>query len=174
MLAASCGEIASCTIRVPTEVIKQRMQAGVFSTTLETIKGTYSEGGIRGFYRGYFTTIAREIPFAFIQFPLYELAKQKVNAMQGSECTPWQASLCGSAAGGFSAAVTTPLDVVKTRIMLSKGATPTWTGTFQQVYSEGGVSGLFRGVVPRTMWISIGGCVFFGAYETSKRYLFRQ
>jgi hypothetical protein len=27
------------------------------------------------------------------------------------------------------------------------------------------------GVGPRTMWISIGGCVFFGAYEGSKKAL---
>jgi len=25
-----------------------------------------------------------------------------------------------------------------------------------------------QGVGPRTMWISIGGCVFFGAYEGAK------
>ena len=37
---------------------------------------------------------------------------------------PWQASLCGAVAGGFSAAVTTPLDVAKTRIMLAKVVTP--------------------------------------------------
>ena len=38
---------------------------------------------------------------------------------------------------------------------------------------EGGAA-LMSGVQPRTMWISIGGFVFFGAYETTKRLLFSE
>lgn len=43
----------------------------------------------------------------------------KWSEMQQSPVRPWQSSLCGAFAGGFSAAVTTPLDVAKTRIMLA-------------------------------------------------------
>ncbi len=37
--------------------------------------------------------------------------------------------------------------------------------------AEGGLGRFLLGVGPRTMWISIGGCVFFGAYETAKSLL---
>lgn len=30
---------------------------------------------------------------------------------------------------------------------------------------------LFAGVIPRTMWISLGGAVFFGIYEKSKNFI---
>jgi solute carrier family 25 S-adenosylmethionine transporter 26 len=76
MSAASCGEIAACMVRVPTEVVKQRMQAGIGSNAYTTAMNIISkEGGILGLYRGYGITIMREIPFAFIQFPLYEFGK---------------------------------------------------------------------------------------------------
>ena len=43
--------------------------------------------------------------------------------MQGSDTTPMQGAICGSISGAISSAVTTPLDVVKTRMMLgSKNA----------------------------------------------------
>jgi len=53
---------------------------------------------LQGFYRGYFGTIMREIPFAVIQFPLWEFFKHQVAERQGS-VTAFQSSVCGAVAG---------------------------------------------------------------------------
>ena len=37
MLAASLAETAACLVRVPTEVVKQRMQTGVFKSVGEAV-----------------------------------------------------------------------------------------------------------------------------------------
>merc|ERR1712083_772428 len=91
------------------------------------------------------------------------------------EIQAWQSAICGSLAGGFSAAVTTPLDVAKTRIMLAAaGSKDAQLNTFNMlllVAREKGLTGLFAGVAPRVTWISIGGAVFFGVYEKSKSVL---
>lgn len=175
MVSSSFGEVAACLVRVPTENVKQKLQAGVYNKTGEAVSGILKEMGPRGFYVGYLTTVAREIPFSFIQFPIYEGLKKKWSAYQGEQVGPLQSSLCGSFAGGFSAAVTTPLDVVKTRLMLGKDAEGVaYKGamdTVTRIYAEGGPGRFFLGVGPRTMWISIGGCVFFGAYEGAKSVL---
>jgi len=175
MGAASAGEVAACLIRVPTEIVKQRRQAGQASG-LAIVRATLQSEGVLGLYRGYFTTLAREIPFSLIQFPLWEFLKKRVAHASGQETAqPWQASLCGAFAGGFSAAATTPLDVAKTRIMLaqagSKEATLGTLGVIRLVFAERGVGGLFAGVTPRVTWISIGGAVFFGVYEKAKSVL---
>jgi solute carrier family 25 S-adenosylmethionine transporter 26 len=76
MTAASCGEVMACLVRVPTEVVKQRMQAGLGSGAVSTISNIFTkEGGLRGLYKGFGITIMREIPFSLIQFPIYEFAK---------------------------------------------------------------------------------------------------
>lgn len=39
------------------------------------------------------------------------------------------------------------------------------------IYKEEGFKVLFSGVVPRTIWISLGGAIFFGAYEAAKQLM---
>ena len=127
MIAASFGELASCVIRVPVEVVKQRTQTMSQRSSLSAFKAILSsptESAFRGLYRGFGITVMREIPFTMIQFPLYEsmkrwqarrLGKEKVNA--------FEAGICGCVAGGIGAGITTPLDVLKTRIMLMEKVT---------------------------------------------------
>ncbi|CAO3685009.1 unnamed protein product [Rhizopus stolonifer] len=171
MVAASCGETVACTVRVPTEVIKQRMQTKQFNKTSATVSHVLRTEGILGMYRGFLSTVAREIPFTCIQFPLYEYFKRTYAITQGRPTEPFEAALMGSVAGGIAAAATTPLDVCKTRIMLSHRNQSTgkhYTGiisTMKRIAAEEGPRALFSGIGPRVMWISIGGSIFLGVYE---------
>lgn len=102
------------------EVIKQRRQT-TNTSSLKIFKYAYKTEGISGLYRGFGTTVLREIPFAFVQFPVFEYLKVlwSRTIRDGKSISSWEVSLCGAAAGGIAASVTTPLDVIKTRIMLA-------------------------------------------------------
>ncbi|KAJ2786239.1 S-adenosylmethionine transporter [Coemansia javaensis] len=185
MAAASLGEVAACLVRVPTEVVKQRLQANHHRSLPAAVRAIRAADGLRGFYRGYLTQVVREIPFTCIQFPIYESLKRWHARRQGRPVHSWEAALCGSFAGATAAAATTPLDVVKTRVMLSttaaaaSGATataaahgPAYVGvvaTLARIVREEGARALFSGLVPRTLWISAGGFVFLGSYEKARR-----
>lgn len=43
--------------------------------------------------------------------------------------------------------------------------------TLRRIYTHEGASALFAGVVPRVVWISMGGAVFLGVYEKAKAVL---
>ncbi|KDN43096.1 mitochondrial carrier [Tilletiaria anomala UBC 951] len=196
MASASMAETAACLIRVPTEVIKSRQQTLSYGSTVSTweaFRTVGRESGLRGYYRGFASTVGREIPFTCIQFPLYESFKlhftnrrrgrrrYEQNPMQNQDSrgdlTGFEVALSGSAAGAIAAALTTPLDVAKTRIMLHKQDTTSATShpladvnkkivpTLKHIMKIEGPGALFRGIVPRTLWIGLGGAVFLGTFE---------
>ncbi|KAJ3111409.1 hypothetical protein HDU96_005735 [Phlyctochytrium bullatum] len=156
MFSASAGEVAACIVRVPTEVVKQRMQTGQFKQFSVAVSSIVRQDGIAGLYRGYVMTIFRE-------FPLYEYLKVNVSTCESSsyqklwretykeEAKPLATAVFGSIAGGVAAAVTTPLDVVKTRLMLSrKGG--------KEGY--GGIFSTFSRIVKEEVWAPHSGDIF--------------
>jgi len=174
VVAASIGECVACLVRVPTEVVKSRMQTsayGLAASSLDAFRNVIRADGINGLYRGFGTTIMREIPFTSLQFPLYEFLKRTLSARLPGRRALYahEAAVCGSVAGGVAAAFTTPLDVLKTRVMLDmradKSSRPTVLGRLQQIYRVEGMKALFAGIIPRTLWISAGGACFLGVYE---------
>lgn len=170
MFSSSIGEVSACLVRVPAEVIKQRTQTHKTNSSWQTftkiLQNENGEGVLRNLYRGWNTTIMREIPFTCIQFPLYEFLKKTWAKRNGQDhVAPWQGSVCGSVAGAIAAATTTPLDVLKTRLMLSHKSIPV-AQLAKNIYAEEGFKVFFSGVGPRTMWISAGGAIFLGVYET--------
>lgn len=72
----------------------------------------------------------------------------------------------------FAAGATTPLDVVKTRIMLATRNGEKRKGIhtiLHGIYRENGIKGVFAGFIPRVMWITIGGAIFFGSYDLTTK-----
>lgn len=186
MAAASLGEIAACAVRVPTEVIKQRAQAGHHGgsslsslTAILNQRATIGLTGIwRELYRGWGITILREVPFTIIQFPIWESLKrygrrrQHLDIRRGEDVGVVESALYGSMAGAVAAGITTPLDVLKTRVMLSSQR----TGLGEIVVSilrQHGVRPFFAGIGPRVAWISVGGAVFLGSYQWAVNMLER-
>ncbi|XP_055711782.1 S-adenosylmethionine mitochondrial carrier protein homolog [Phlebotomus papatasi] len=171
MISASLGEVAACLIRVPVEIAKQRRQdltQGNRSAISILRHALRTEGFIGGLYRGFGTTLSREIPFSLIQFPLWEYFKATWSEHRGEPLASAHVAICGALAGAIAGGITTPFDVAKTRIMLANQGEAQKNNMFsvlRNIYAREGISGLFSGFIPRVMWISIGGTIFFGVYD---------
>ncbi|KRZ39252.1 S-adenosylmethionine mitochondrial carrier protein [Trichinella pseudospiralis] len=119
MISAAFGETVACCVRVPTEVFKQNLQTNPRISLRNIFNSIISKHGFGGFYRGFGSTLCRDIPFSVIQFPLWEYFKFRISNGKTENLYPWECAACGSIAGATAAGITTPLDVAKTRIMLS-------------------------------------------------------
>ena len=167
------GEASQVLVRNPFELIKQNMQLGKYSTVLEAGRDILKNFGVQGFYRGYLVTVLREIPFGLIQYPLYEITKRKVKKDKDLKIIDY--CRCGAIAGGISAFLTNPLDVIKTRIMTSgekKYDFKKFIPTFKNICENEGTSKLFSGVHVRVLYISVGGMIFFGTNEFLKNIFY--
>ncbi|XP_955118.1 mitochondrial carrier, putative [Theileria annulata] len=181
-MGSSFGQITSLIIRNPFEVVKQQLQAGLYSGTGEAFYNIYRLQGIRGLYAGFFSTLIREIPFDGIQFVLWEKFKSlhysyrlshyisdkgNLNISSGNVIV---SALSGSFAGGVAGAITNPLDVVKTR-MMTQGEKKMYKSTWDcltKIAVDEGTSSLFKGLGLRVTWLTLGGFVFFAVLEAGK------
>ena len=175
-LSAILGDITGSGWLCPSEVMKQQLQAGIYPSMAEAIKGIWKKNGLGGFYQGFTGGLARDVPFRVAQLTTFEVtkniylrAKRANNQSSGDsvKLSSLEAAICGAAAGSFSAAITNPLDRIKTLMMTD--TTNAYGGSVlacaSKIVKDDGLTGLFAGVVPRVAYIAPSVCIFFVTYE---------
>ncbi|KAK6938238.1 Mitochondrial substrate/solute carrier [Dillenia turbinata] len=176
LTAGAIGGAASSLIRVPTEVVKQRMQTGQFTAASEAFRVIVAKEGVRGLFAvsdGYGSFLLRDLPFDAIQFCIYEQLRMGYKLAARRDLKDAENAIIGAFAGAITGAVTTPLDVIKTRLMV-QGTSNQYKGVIdcvRTIVRDEGTSSLFKGLGPRVMWIGIGGSIFFGVLERTKHLL---
>jgi len=142
-----------------------------YSTLLRTL-------GLTGLYCGVLSTLARDVPFSMIYFSLYAQSKDYLMRQQTtdqySNVLPF---IAGAIAGTTAAAITTPIDVIKTRV--HRAARPQridfaqfWrreidmiATTYHSTVTREGYRALLKGIVPRCLIISPLFAITMTAYE---------
>lgn len=173
-LSAILGDVTGSGWLCPSEVMKQQLQAGIYPSMSEAIKGIWSKSGIGGFYQGFTGGLARDVPFRVAQLTTFEVTKSLyLKAKKGrtgddsAALSAVEAAVCGAAAGSFSAAITNPLDRIKTLMMTD--TTNAYGGSVvacaSKILKDEGIGGLFAGVAPRVGYIAPSVCIFFVTYE---------
>ncbi|XP_077232994.1 uncharacterized protein LOC143874288 [Tasmannia lanceolata] len=169
-LASFCSTVLGTAVRIPCEVLKQRLQAGIFDNVGEAIVGTLRQDGFRGFFRGTGATLCREVPFYVAGMGLYAEAKKAAQQLLRRDLEPWETILVGALSGGLAAVVTTPFDVMKTRMMTAPQGVPVSMSIVAfSILRQDGPLGLFKGALPRFFWIAPLGAMNFAGYELAKK-----
>jgi solute carrier family 25 S-adenosylmethionine transporter 26 len=134
----------------PCEIIKQNIQIGRYRDVRHAIENI----GWRGLYRGYGALVVRDLPFRAIQLPLYDRLKEYSDNPQ----------LNGCVAGMTAAAITNPLDVVKTKVMCGNGM----SGVADSIKWQN----LFAGLPYRVAYLGGMSSIYFLMYESIRERLF--
>ncbi|EPT30403.1 mitochondrial carrier superfamily protein [Toxoplasma gondii ME49] len=179
-LCSTLAEFASCCVRTPFEMLKQQMQLGMHATTTRAIHAIWQRDGWRGFFVGFNATIVRDLPFVGVEMGLWEYLKKYFCSFPGvSESvvlTSFSSGFAGFLAGAGAAVATTPLDVVKTRLMTQQEGRYQYRGyfdCFSTILQREGYAALFRGLKIRVIWVALGGALFLGGYDGFKALYLR-
>ncbi|KAJ7969767.1 S-adenosylmethionine carrier 1, chloroplastic/mitochondrial [Quillaja saponaria] len=173
LTAGAIGGVVSSFVRVPTEVVKQRMQNGQFSSAPDAVRLIVEKEGFKGLYAGYGSFLLRDLPFDAIQFCIYEQLRIGYKLAARRDLSDPENAMIGAFAGVISGAITTPLDVIKTRLMV-QGSADQYKGIcdcVRTIINEEGSHALLKGIGPRVLSIGIGGAIFFGVLERTKLIL---
>jgi len=167
-IAAACaGAAASAVARVPSDILKHRVQAFQHPDVAAAARAVLRRSGLSGFYAGAGPTLLRDMPEICIQFAIYSELSPRVAAYFGAgdaASGALQHMAVGGLAGALAAAATTPIDAVKTALQCGqcrRGA----TACVRQIVRARGVGGLFAGIGPRLMQASAMSATFFVAFE---------
>jgi len=154
-------------VRNPSEVIKTKQQAKDYSdiTAWEAFQLERSQNGLSGFYVGYQENIIYAYPADVLKFLIYEQLTTSLTTT-----TPLEGALAGACATAIAQFFTTPLDVVRNRVMTSNTEeNQGMMGTLGSIYRSEGWQGLLAGVSPRIAKAIISGAIQFATYEETKQ-----
>ncbi|EKD18789.1 hypothetical protein MBM_03031 [Drepanopeziza brunnea f. sp. 'multigermtubi' MB_m1] len=181
--SGACATIASDALMNPFDVIKQRMQihnsSKMYKSMFDCARYVYRSEGVSAFYVSYPTTLSMTVPFTALQFLAYESISTVMNPSKNYD--PMTHCSAGAVAGGFAAALTTPMDVVKTMLQ-TRGtakdpelrAVNSFMSGARLLRRREGLMGFFKGVKPRVVTTMPSTAICWSAYEACKAYFIKQ
>jgi len=173
--AGGVATMAHDAVVTPLDVVKQNMQLSDQRIgVLKTIRHIFRVDGARAFYQSYPTTLLLNVPFQAVHFATYETLKTFFSA--GEQHTFREEGLAGGCAGALGGFVSTPLDVVKTRIQtqdtLSQGGVRFGPREIiESIWKTEGVKGFMKGASARILYFMPSAAICWTTYETMKKVL---
>ena len=179
-VAGGIGALGSSVVKVPAAVCIRSVQANVYPNVVVAARRITRAAGPRGLFTGYLPTLLEDVPDMAVKFAAYETmrtAHRKLVGMKQDDSAAAADITMGLIAGAVAAGATTPLDVVKTRMMCNASARPSFAGAVAGVWRDSPpgvarVKTFFTGVGPRAFSNGINSAIFFCFFE-QLRVVFR-
>ena len=113
-VGGALASMAHDAVMTPLDVLKQRMQLGLYARPIDALRAVVRTEGVKALYSSYFTTILMNVPNAAVLVVTNDWMKSILNPSGNQNFSAFLVS--GLVAGALSGFVTCPLDVIKTRI----------------------------------------------------------
>ena len=164
-----------CLLVIWQEAIKSRVQSGVASSVSEAVaQVALDPAGRANTLRAWGSSLLRDVPMGAIQIAIFEVLKAYViqsPTVNFDTNTLGAEALFGASGGLIGALVTTPFDVITTRIMTAEtdsadGAASQpgpWT-VAREIFEQDGLGGFANGAFLRSLYWAPAIGIFLSLY----------
>ncbi|KAJ6811990.1 solute carrier family 25 member 44 [Iris pallida] len=160
----------------PAVVLKTRLQVSrpPLTCTSAALSLIRTEG-LRGFYRGFATSLTGTVPARALYMAALESTKSSVGSLATGLGVPDPAAAAfASAAAGLSAAVAaqtvwTPVDVISQRLMVGDSKYSGGIDAVKKIVRSDGVCGLYRGFGMSILTYAPSNAVWWASYSVAQR-----
>ncbi|XP_061336870.1 mitochondrial carnitine/acylcarnitine carrier-like protein [Gastrolobium bilobum] len=192
LTAGTVGGAAQLIVGHPFDTIKVKLQSQPtplpgqplkYSGAIDAVKQTIAAEGPRGLYKGMGAPLATVAAFNAVLFSIRGKLETLLRSHPGASLTINQQVLCGAGAGLAVSFLACPTELVKCRLQAQSALAGSGTAAMGVNYggpmdvarhvlrSEGGIKGLFKGLVPTMAREVPGNAAMFGVYEATKQLL---
>lgn len=142
-----------------------------------TLARIWREEGWRGYMHGNGLNCIRIVPYSAIQFWTYAGIKKSIKDRAHRDLNVYERLFAGGIAGALSVCATYPMDLVRTRLSVQTAAIGKirfadtrkppgmWRSMVDIYRHEGGLRGLWRGLIPTTLGVAPYVSINFATYE---------
>ncbi|MQL99248.1 hypothetical protein Taro_031967 [Colocasia esculenta] len=192
LTAGTVGGAAQLIVGHPFDTIKVKLQSQPaplpgqspkYSGAMDAVKQTISAEGPRGLYKGMGAPLATVAAFNAVLFTARGQMESLLRSEPGVPLSVNQQIICGAGAGIAVSFLACPTELIKCRLQAQSALAGSGSSSSAVKYSgpmdvakhvirsEGGMRGLFKGLVPTLGREVPGNAIMFGVYEAVKQFI---
>ncbi|KAG0459011.1 hypothetical protein HPP92_022139 [Vanilla planifolia] len=191
LASGTVGGAAQLIVGHPFDTIKVMLQSQPaplpgqlpkYSGALDALKKTVSHEGPRSLYKGMGAPLATVAAFNAVLFTVRGQMESLLRSEPLAPLSAKQQVVCGSGAGVAVSFLACPTELIKCRLQAQSTLAESTSSTSLKYHgpidvakhvfrSEGGLRGLYKGMLPTLAREVPGNGVAFGVYEASKNFL---
>ena len=162
-VGAAVAFIAASVVIAPGEFLKQQLQMSHYDSLADAARSVYEADGPAGFFWGYDAVILRDVPHTILELCLYDVFKRSGSFFNQNEegTNPVLAAAMTGCVAGF---MTTPMDAIKTKVMVDSTYDSTWD-CFVTTLDNHGWGGMWAGSLARVLWIAPFTMLYLPTYD---------
>lgn len=179
-LAGAAGTIASYPFDLLRTTLAAQGEPKIYSGMMDAVKGICKESGVKGLYRGVGVTVLEIMPYAALQFGLYDVFLKIANTIDdnGDNNRMMKNFFSGLAAGTLAKLGTHPLDVVKKRFQVAGlqrsisygrripiSTSQSMISCLRDIARHEGIGGFYKGALPSVLKAAPAAAITLACYD---------